>query len=115
MISDAETAYFLPIAINDACSTRRDNMDIVASAVELFEDGKYEEAYELSAQFDRYQQDTFFKATGVESDEDLVLARIRVGAYKIEKEKDAEKKQKMLGIYDALVSELEQLRKGEIT
>ncbi|MFD2334750.1 hypothetical protein ACFSR7_36365 [Cohnella sp. GCM10020058] len=86
-------------------------MDIVATAIELYEEGKYEEAYELTAQFDRYQQDTFFKATGVETLEDRMLARIRVGAYKIEKEKDPKKRADMLKVYDKLVSEFEDMRK----
>lgn len=88
-------------------------MDIVTTAIELFEEGKYEEAYELSAQFDRYQQDTFFKATGVESHEDRILARIRVGAYKIDKEKNPVLKKQMIEVYDKLVEELEDLRGNE--
>ncbi len=88
-------------------------MDIVAAAIDLYEEGKYEEAYELSAQFDRYQQDTFFKATGVESTEDHLLARIRVGAYKIEKEKDPAKRQEMIKVYDKLLEELLNIRKSE--
>lgn len=86
-------------------------MDIVATAIELYESGKFEEAYELSAHFDRYQQDTFFKATGVESLEDRLLARIRVGAYKIEKEKDSKKRADMDRVYDQLIAEFEELRK----
>lgn len=85
-------------------------MDIVAAAIELHEDGKYEEAYELSANFDRDQQETFFKATRVETAEDEILARIRVGAYKIQKEKNTAKKKQMMEVYDALVRELEQIR-----
>lgn len=88
-------------------------MDIVARAVDLYEEGKYEEAFELSAQFDRYQQDSFFKATGQTTVEQEIQGRILVGAYKIDKEKDPKKKAALMKVYDQLCEELMQLRKGE--
>ena len=85
-------------------------MDIVQKAIEFYEEGRYEEAFELSAQFDRYQQDHFFKATGQMSREDMLKPRILVGAYKIEKEKDPDKRRKMMAHYDSLVAELDMLQ-----
>lgn len=86
-------------------------MDIVQEAIDLYENEKYEEAFELAAQFDKYQQDTFFKATGQTSDTDRKEGRKLIGAYMIQKEKekensDQEKVDKWMKVYDQLCEEL---------
>lgn len=87
-------------------------MDIVQAAIDLHEEGKYEEAYAYAEQFDRYQQDMFFKATGVTTAEDELKSRILVGAYKIEAEKNPDKRKKLMRHYDTLTNQLDALVSG---
>lgn len=87
-------------------------MDIVQEACDLYENGQYEEAFELAARFDKYQQDMFFKSTGQTSQEDRTEGRKLIGAYMIQSEKekenpDQEKIEKWLRVYDQLCKDLE--------
>jgi hypothetical protein len=80
------------------------NTDIVAQAIEFYDSGDYDKAFELAAQFDKYQRDSFFKYTGIDLDPERTLdARIVIGAYKIESEPDEAKKTEYLNVYDSLV------------
>lgn len=78
--------------------------DIVAQAIDYYDNGEHEKAFELAAQFDKYQRDSFFKYTGIDLDPERTLdARIVIGAYKIESEPDETKKAEYMKVYDSLV------------
>lgn len=90
-------------------------MDIVQEAIDLYENEHYEEAYELVAQFDKYQVDMFFKATGQMTHEERTEGRKLIGAYKIQAEKEKENPsqediEKWMKLYDQLCAELEGLK-----
>lgn len=83
------------------------NLDIVSRAVELSAAGKHEAAFQLSVQFDRQQQNVFFKAIGFTSELDILYGRVLIGAYRIDKEKDPQAKGALMKIYDSLCAEIE--------
>ena len=81
----------------------------MAKAVELYQNEKYEEAFELTVHFDKYQRDRFFKETGYMTEEDRIKGRLLMGAYKIECEKDPKKREQMMKVYNELEKRLNEL------
>lgn len=86
-------------------------MDIVAKAIEYFEQKKYEESFELSASFNKKQQKDFLEATGFLNELDILQGRILFGAYKIDIEKDPEIRAAALKVYETLCETLARVQK----
>lgn len=81
-------------------------MDVVQTAIELWEEGQHEEAYALIAiHGDKYHHDMFYRETGEQTEDDYHLHRMKIGAYKIEQEWDKEKRLELLKLYDKLDQE----------